>query len=176
MDPSNYQTGSQKPIFWFEFLDLTDQDSYKAYMQAIQTSHVDLHWFKFGDELAVREGKKAGMNKIGIWADEHEPVRIRDDKSDNFLGIHKAPCMIMLPKKEKIENHQADYNACEIIAKDIISKLLKDYTDGIVATEVSEYQFGKAEINFDGNDYIGCRLDIQWLAPVDVTYKAEKWQ
>lgn len=157
-------------------LTLTHQDSYKHYMQLLADRHVDLHWFKFGDEEAVREDDRTAMKEFGLWADEHEPVRLRDDLSDNYLGQYKAPIIVMKPRPERIALHQAIYDQAEPIVKDIISKLITDYHAGSIATSVSEYQFGKAEFEEEGTRFIGCRLDISWIAPVDITYRHEKWQ
>lgn len=162
---------------------LTDEQSYKDYFQALATSHVDITGFKFGDEEELNVAAKTGFpppsggieGGLTLWADRHRPVELRDDRSDNYLGERTATLMVMGVDPEVYEDQHALYLECESIVTDFISKLLKDYNEGLISTLFSRYKWGEGEIELSSTAYRGCRLDITWQSPVDLTYNEAKW-
>ncbi len=157
-------------------LNLTNEDSYKSYFEAIATQHVSLTQFKFGDEDVIRTAAKTGLQEKTLWADRHQPTEIRDERFDNFLGERQATIMVMSPDKEKHADQQALYNTCEAIVTDIISRILKDFNDGLLSTQFSRYKYGEGEIELGSTRYRGCRLDLFWEAPVELEYAELNWE
>lgn len=155
---------------------LTDQDSYKNYMNAVAASHVDLNWFKFGDEEDIKLTGNADMNSLGLWADEQKPVGIEGAQHDNFMAQYEAPLFIMTPQRPKVEDRQTDYHICEGIARDILSKMIADYQAGIINSNFNRCKWGEVIMTFGANKYTACRLDIHWAESADLTLNQAKWQ
>lgn len=156
-------------------LNLTDEQSYKNYFQTVATSHVDITGYKFGDEEELAVSAKTGLSSIVLWADRHRPVELMDNRSDNYLGNRTATIMIMGVDPELHADQQALYTQCEGIVRDIMSKLLRDYNAGDLACQFSKFKFGEGEVELGSTRYRGCRLDITWLSPIDLSYNNNKW-
>lgn len=156
-------------------LNLTNEDSYKSYFEAIATQHISITQFKFGDEDVIRTAAKTGLQEKTLWADRHQPTEIRDERFDNYLGERQATIMVMSPDKEKYADQQVIFNTCEVIITDIISRILKDFNAGLLSTQFNRYKYGEGEIELGSTRYRGCRLDLFWEAPVDLGYNEDKW-
>lgn len=158
-------------------LNLTDPASIKTYFSALATSHVDIDSFKYGNEKIIQAGVRTEIKGTVLWCDHPEPVTIRNQQADNYLGQYKATFVIM-SKQPKLESDRDTHLAAmEAIARQIIAKMIVDYSNSELAIDINQYNFGIMADHMEGaNAFAGIRVDYHWQAPVDITYNEAKWQ
>jgi len=157
--------------------DLTDFQSYQDYFKAIAESHISLGagTYLFGDDdVATNEGKVWKGKKL--WLEPYQPATIQDQLSDNYLQEKKGSLWIGgAPASQKFQARFDFFKECEIIVKDVISKMLKDRSEELLITRLTSYRFGMGEFNFSATNMVGCRLDFSFLDPSGFPYDVDKW-
>ena len=145
------------------------------YFNAIATSHVDITGFKFGDKDVVASSSRSNLTTCELWLQEYEPVNVLDNYSDNHLGQVQSSLTIMKVKPELWEDQRTIIDETEVIAKQIISKMLKDFNEGLQLIILNRYKYGQADLDLGATKYMGCRLDFVILRPERLVYDELKW-
>jgi hypothetical protein len=156
--------------------DLTDFQSYQDYFEAIATSHIAMDGFMFGDEdIAINKGRVWKGKQL--WLEPWQPVKINDQKSDNYLKEKKGSLWVGgAPPSAKFQDRLDYFRACEIIVEDIIAKMLKDRTEELLITQLTTYTYGMGEFTFSSTPMMGCRFDFIYQDPSGFPYDETKWQ
>jgi len=158
-------------------LQLTDFNSYKAYFEGLAVSHVDIKESVFGDTEVLLNKVKAGFQTPFIFIERYKPPIILDQNSDNYLSSKIFSVVVYTtPSSEKFSDQDAAYSTCESIALDLISKLLKDYNEGLIVCSFKNFKYGEVEPPMGGNKYVGCRLELNYSNPEGLAYNPAKWQ
>jgi hypothetical protein len=157
--------------------DLTDFQSYQDYFSAIATNHKQINGFLFGDDDIANNAAKSWPSKTKkLWLEPWPPVETIDNQSDNKLLRKKGALWVGgSPPSQTFQAREDHYKACEIIVKDIISKLEKDNTEFNLLIEGASYKFGKATYEVSATKLLGCRLDFSFLDPSGFPYIEENW-
>lgn len=156
-------------------INLNDFDSYKAYFETIATEHTDLDGFLFGDsEVQVNEGKS--WNGRMLLLEPWLPATIEDQKSDNYLQRKQGSLFIGgVAVSEAFTDEYNYFRDCEVVAKDIISRMLKEVNEGTIITSITTWKIGMGELILGATKITGCRLDFFFLDPSGFPYNAAKW-
>lgn len=149
---------------------------YYNYFSGIATSHVDINGFKFGEKEVMQCGARSDLTLPILWAESYDPVRILDNKSDNHTGQLSCVIYILDNKPEAWADQRTKYEAMEVIAKQILAKILKDFNDGALQADLNGYRYGWVEPVFGSTPAIGVRMDLSFLRPERLVYNAAKWQ
>lgn len=162
---------------------LTNLSSYRAYFQAIATSHVDIDGFKFGDKDVVRNDNRSDMPAKVLWAHPYERTRYGDRFSDN---VHKYKvariAYLVVPASEKFDDEHAAYDTCELVIEQIMSRLIQDKRGKDVAgdwqmivTDINTWSTTPVEMKIGSTRYVGCSLEVTFQDPTNLSYNALKW-
>lgn len=146
------------------------------YFAAIAASHVDIAGFRFGDKEVVQCASRSTLPPVTLWVENYEPVTIQDSRSDNFNGDIRFTMAIMAPMPGAWADQRTLYSALEVIAKDIISKMLKDWNDGLMQAQINGWKYGWAEISLGATSMLSCRMDLSILRPERLVYNELKWE
>lgn len=158
-------------------IQIVDYDSLKQYFSNVATAHLDINSFHFGDSETFMNAVKSNMDVPVIWLDIHDPVTVIDNLSDNFMGEKKTSIYIIdVAIDDKYTSRQAKYVELEAIAKDVISRILRDWNNGDLFTKFSNYVYGPMSDIKGAVRYIGCRIDLNFQVPLRLAYNEAKWQ
>ena len=162
---------------------LTNLASYKAYFQAIATSHVDIDGFKWGDKDVIRNDNRSDMASKVLWATPYERANYGDKFSDN---VHKRKiarvAYLTLANSELFADEDAAFDACEAVIEQIIAKIYKDKRGEEVAgdwtmiiTEINSFSSGPVEMKIGSTKYIGWELQMTFGDNTNLEYNPAKW-
>lgn len=163
-------------------LRLTTYEDYIAYFQALAGSHNDIASFFTGDMDRFMNEIKSNLTLRVLWLEPYQPVRILDNLSDNHMG--QVNCSMVVygqAASEKFADRRTEYSNCEVIVKDIMSRMLRDYnndydSDFLMMQGLQGFAYGEAESIYGSTRLVGCRLDFNYLRPERLVYNSGKWQ
>jgi len=157
-------------------LNLYDYTTLKQYFATLATSHVDIVGFKFGDIDVIINDLKSDFPLPLLWLQPPGASSVLDPLSDNHTGNLKTAFYIFdRATEETFALRQAKYVTLEGIAKDILSKMLQDWTAGIINTRFADVVFGPVEDIKGATCLMGCRVDISFQVPMRLIYNELKW-
>jgi len=156
---------------------LTNYNEYRAYFEAIASAHTLIQGFVFGDDEVFDSLLKKGHDLPVLWLQEYEPARVEDPFADNVMERKLGSLVIYnKPADDTFEARHTATDATEEIVLDIISKLRKDYVEGVVIIPFDNMTYGLAEDFYRGGvRYVGTRLEFEFMDPVDIGYDAARW-
>jgi len=164
-------------------LNLTSLATYKAYFAAIATSHVAIDAFKWGDREVVQNDNRSNMLPRLLWAQPYEAARYQDGGSDNIVKVKDARvAYMMVATSEKFSDMDADFEACEQVIEDIISRMVKDKrgadVDGVwemIAVDLGGITTGPVEHILGSTRYIGWEMKVPFYDNTNLGYDESKW-
>lgn len=162
-------------------MNFSDEQAFKAYFEALATSHMDIDQFIFG---TVDEASKQVKNITGtiLWLDHYRPIRAAGQK-DTHAGKLTAEFTVMQPGSERTlttEALDALLKACEDIVQQVFAKILYDHDQTIGPGAHPDYpslQFGRMEGSLlAGTEFEGTAAQIDFFIPLKLDYNPDKWQ
>lgn len=147
--------------------------AYKTYFEAIATAHTAINDFIFDNgREEVIDRLRSNIAYPVMWLDAYSN-RLNDNKGDQLLGSKTGSLVVMQrPTPDRDANDiEAD---CEQIIVDIISRIRKDWQEGIVHVQFSNFNYAPIQPMFVDALH-GVRLEFVILDPVNLTYNTEKW-
>ena len=159
---------------------LHDNASYQTYFAGLQASHIDLGLFLFGSYDLVAEKLKSQPleGKKVLWLEFYEPFEINDNRDNIYSTKRGTLYVIGKPLNVEYANIELEYNACEEVIRDILSKIKKDIVSGTVYANIDRYKIGRidnSELVIGSVAYAGARLDFHYQHSYDLTYNPAKW-
>jgi len=162
---------------------LTNLATYKAYFQAIATTNIAINGYKWGDRDVVVNANRANLEDNFLWVQPYENVDYEDSISDNILKRKQATIAffkVSAGKEYALED--ADFEYCESIADQILSKILRDKTGSLIAsvwtmiaTDIGSVKGAPVETMIGSTVYRGWELKITFMDNTGVSYDASKW-
>lgn len=162
---------------------LSNLASFKAYFAAIALAHKEIAGFKWGDADVIRNDTRSGMPATFLWAQRYDNVRYTAVHNDNKQKIKQARIAFMkVRESEKFTDEDADFEFCEGVVEDIITKLDVDKRGALVegawemiVANISSITTGPVEKLIGSTRYIGWELRIDILDNTNLAYDADKW-
>ena len=162
-------------------MNLNSEDNYKSYFESLATSHVDVAYFRFGDEKDKSVEQRSGMQGgLMLWLDYYPPIQLAG-QADNFLGEIVADFTVMQAvsdKKESREEQQVKYLACEEIMQQLLARIACDYQNDVL-TNLPIYnrsRFGRiVDTQYGATTYTGCTAELPFYVPLKMEYDPTKW-
>ncbi len=162
-------------------MNLNSEDNYKAYFEAIATRHIDINYFRFGDDKDKQVDQRSGARSgIVLWLDYYPPVQLAGEQ-DNFLGTIIADITIMQAMSDKADSlatRQAKYLACEDIMQQLFAKIALDYQEDTLENQPlwTRSRFGRmTDFTFGATLYAGCTGEITFNVPLKMEHNPTKW-
>ncbi len=155
--------------------DLTDPDSYQEYFLDICTRNKKLgeNQFLFGDiEVGQNEASVWKGKKMWVWPTMRGKLTDFDNyflKRDGSVWIGGAP------KSKKFSDEQDCYNESEAIAKQVLSKMIKDKTQDKITTDFTSYILQRSDMMLGATKFIGCEIVFTWNDPGGLEYSDDDW-
>lgn len=164
-------------------LRLTNLASYKAYFQAIASSHVDIDGFKWGNKDVIKNDSRSDLVARFLWATPYENARYTDKSSDNVNKIKVARVAYMIvPESELYADEDLAFDACEAVIEQIIAKIMKDKAGQdvagvwtMLATDPSSWTTGPVEKKLGSTKFIGWEMRINFIDNTSLEYDPSKW-
>lgn len=154
--------------------DLTDLSNYQTYFDQLATKHKLIDSFSYGDqeeqnqEVITWEGTK-------LWLWPYGPVRIVDNQADNYMQQKEGSLFIGGPEPEEYADRDAYFLQCELIAKGIISRMIKDRYEEVLVTRINGWSFDRAE-SVLSTKMIGVELKFFFDDPTGFEYDENEWE
>jgi len=162
-------------------MNFNTEAAYKAYFEAIATSHNDIDAFMFGDEYVITTGQPSNMSEgVTMWLDYYRPITIAGS-TENCNGNNNTDSTTMQPtsdRKETTSEQQAVYKSCEDIVQQIFAKIAMDFQTEVLDNEAqwSAGQFGRMqESMFAGTMYRGAAAELAFHYALNMEYDNTKW-
>lgn len=169
-------------------LNLSNLASFKAYFNAIATSHVDITGYKWGNKDVVKNDNRSNITASFLWAQPFDNVRYSDNRSDNIVKTKQARVAYMkVRESEKFADEDEDFQFCEGVIEQIIAKMLVDKTGSMQETSPGVNEWVMIAFNSNGmstgpvekiigsTKYIGWELRIDIIDNTNLAYNAAKW-
>jgi hypothetical protein len=154
--------------------DLTDFDSYKEYFELISEEHLQIDGFAYGDQDVQNNEIRTWKGKR-LWLWPYGPVRIEDNRSDNYLQRKEGSLFIGgAAPSAKYEDEDVFLNDCEAIVKSLISRILKDLYEQKIVTRLNGYSFERVVLT-GSTRMIGCELKFFFYDPSGFEYDESQW-
>jgi len=162
---------------------LTNLAAYRAYFQAIATSHVDIDGYKWGDADVVRNDNRSDITSRFLWAMPYNNSRYGDKYSDNVHKTKQARVAYMIvPDSEKFSDEDTAFDFCEAVIEQIMAKLLLDKrgkdvagTWEMILSDINSWTGGPVEKTIGSTKYIGWELQINFMDNTNLSYDDSKW-
>ncbi len=157
----------------FDFI--TDPATYKTYFETIATEHVDIDGFIYGDD-DVQKNEIRTWDGIKLWLEDPSRIKPIGPNIDNLLKEKRCSLWVGgSPPSASFEDIQTFYNQCQTIIEDIISRVLRDRQNQDLVTEVTSYEYGRADYNLS-TQMVGCRWDFSYHDPSGYPFNEDKWE
>lgn len=156
-------------------LQLNNKESYISYFQSIADSHTEINDFHFGEVDIIQNNLKSDVIYPVLWLEPYAEIRVRDAKSDNFLGVRACSLTILgKPESESFEDIDSFEAFCENVIIDILSKLLRDFNNNDVLTDINGYIISRIRPTFSDHLF-GAHLEFNYVSPLKLIYNSDKW-
>jgi hypothetical protein len=154
---------------------LSNFENYKTYFETVATESVHIAGFMFGDtEIGQKEA--ASWEGLKLWAWPANKGRITDQLSDNYILGREASLWIGGPCSSELHaDEDAYYNNCEVIAKKVISRMIKDKYEGLLSISFSGVQIQRADMYPSSTKMIGCEIIFTIHDPDGFEYNEDDW-
>lgn len=155
---------------------LSDAASYKAYFLAIATSNklLGANQYLYGD-IEIGQTDAADWHGKKLWAWPAQRAR-GAGQNDNYFLTRDGTIWIGGPcVSEKFSDEDDFYFACEAIMKQILSKLIKDFTDAGMSTNFRGYTLQRSDMQISATKFIGCELLFSFDDPDDFEFDENDW-
>ncbi len=157
---------------------LTDYESTKTYYEGLCQAHKLTDRLIFGDLNEMENAVKASTKGVSVWLEPWEKTKAGDkNQSNNFLG-EKSYTLEFLAKADtdKFTDEHQKYIMLEGIARDFMSKLIKDRNARVICINLTSYEYGRGDDRlFGATKYISCILQVNHFATEDTEYKTANW-
>jgi len=159
-------------------IDLTNFDEYVSYFSGLAASHTDVSSFFIGEMEHFQNEIKSNLQPRVLWLEPYQPVTVQDAISDNHLGqVNCSMVVYGVAESEAFADSRTEYKNCEAVVKDIMSRMLKDYNEGIIMLRsLQGWTYGQAEDIVGSTRLVGCRFDWNYMRPERLAYNVAKWQ
>lgn len=159
-------------------IELSDNQQYQDYFEAIANAHVGLDPtkpFLYGDlEVGMNEARHWATKKL--WLDPPEIGQMLDQGADNLMM--QWPCSLFVggaAGSGKFADEDNYYRACLQIVRDIIGRIRRDYIAHEVVFDFSSIRLGRAEMMLGSTKIIGCRMEFSYKDPTTFPFDEAKW-
>lgn len=157
-------------------LTLTTISTLKTYFNALSISNVDIDELKFGNDEVIKTANRSDLQPRPLWVQPYEDFSLEDNLADNILITKQITLTYFkVPATESFADLEAAKEACEIVMKQVIAKLLKDKRDILFVTQVSNWRGKTGDYTIGGTHYCGCELTMQIKDNAGLIYDAAKW-
>lgn len=159
--------------------DLSDAKSYKEYFRSIAAKNKLLAAesaspFLYGDieigqsEAAIWKGRK-------LWAWPANQAR-GSGQNDNYFLSREGTIWIGGPcNSEKFEDEDEYYFATERIMKQVLSRIIMDFSESRLAPGFLTSAIQRSDMNISATKFIGCELTFTFADPDGFEYNEDEW-
>lgn len=155
--------------------DLSDAESYKLYWETIATKNklLGADKYLYGDmEIGQHEAARWKGRKLWAWP----ATRLRGSlPPDNYFFNREGTVWIGGPSPAKFEEQDTYYFECEKLAKQVLSKVLADYTDAKLAINFITVVLDRSDMIIGATKFIGCEIMFTFSDPNDLEYDENDW-
>lgn len=165
-------------------LRLTNLLSLKNYLADIASQHVSILGFKWGEITVIKNDNRSDISENFLWGMPYENARYSDLFSDNTVK-NKVARICYLEKKNstKFSEMDAQFDDCEAIIEDIISRILRDKKGEavgsawqMIATSINSFKTSPVTHTIGSTVYIGWDLEISFQDNTNLSFNPEKWK
>lgn len=158
-------------------LTLYDWQSLRDYFGLLATEHVNVRDYGAGDPARLMDRAKSDLSLPVMWlAGPEPPVRVLDNRSDNPIGVMRLTLYVYgQATSEKYSDEDTTYKAMELIVRQVMARMWKEKGEGKVAVDFANWGYGMAEDVIGAVRMVGCRLDLEVMTPLRLTYSADIW-
>lgn len=164
-------------------LRLTNLASFRAYFQALADSHTDITGFRWGNMDVVKNDNRSDLPDNFLWAQPYETVKYLDKHSDNVMKRKVARIAFMkVRESERFADEEADYELCEEIIDDIVTRIMRDKRGELVGNEwqmlladLNTAKGSPVQVTIGSTRYIGWDLEIEIHDNKNLLYNPAKW-
>jgi hypothetical protein len=156
--------------------DLTDFLAYKAYWQKIAKEHKLIGEANYiHGELEVGQSEASDWKGKKLWA--WPAARGRgNDPGDNLSLTREGSIWVGgVSDSEKYADEDTFYASCELIMKQILSKINKDQADQLLATQFNSHVVQRSDMDLSGTRFIGCELVFTYMDFDGFEYNEDHW-
>lgn len=154
---------------------LTDAESYKAYFAAVAASNKLVDNYLHG-QIEVAQEEASVWQGTYLWAWPAERAN-GSGQNDNYFFTREGTIWIGGPCASELHADQDTfYFNMEKIAKQVVSKLIRDFTQAGIVTNFLSYKLQRADMKLSATDMIGCELTFTFADPDDLEYNENDWQ
>ena len=156
--------------------DLTDYASYKAYFLKLATENklLGATQFLFGD-VEVGQSEASEWKNKKLWAWPAESGRMEGEISDNFHLNREGSLWLGGPAPDKFADRDTYYNECEVIMKQLITRIIDDRQNDLLATEFINSQLKRQDMMLSATPYIGCEFTFTFRDFSGFIYDEDEW-
>ena len=157
-------------------LDLTDFESYKAYFTLLATENKKLgaDKFLFGD-VEVGQAQASEWVEKKLWCWPAERSRMEGAESDNFHLNREGSLWVGGPQPELFADRDAYYNECEVIMKQIVSRMMFDRANDLIAIDIINSQINRQDMIPAATPFIGCEFTFTFRDFSGFEYDEDHW-
>lgn len=153
--------------------DLNNFSSFDQYFASIAQKNKQLSGYIFGD-VEVGQGESAEWKGKKLWAWPPTTGTLTTD--DNYFLKRRGTLWIGgAPASEKQQDQDLFYQQCEVIAKQIVSKMILDKVNAAISCDFSRFTFDRGDMFFGSTKFIGCELNIWFDDPDGFEYNENDW-
>lgn len=165
-------------------LKLTNLQAYRAYFADIATQHKEIAGYKWGSDEVMKNDNRSDMAASVLWALPYDGVRYNDSFSDNITKTKKATVSFLQARDSEVfADEEAQYDACETIAEQIIARILRDKRGvdvagewHMLATRINTFTLKPVIHTFGSTPYIGWEISLEFLDNANLAFDASKWE
>jgi hypothetical protein len=157
---------------------LSDYESAKTYFEGLVQAHKLTNELVFGYLDQIEKKVKGSTKGVTVWLEPWDKTNVGDPrKSNNFLAEKKYGITFMAKSPtDKFDDEHATYIMLEGIARDFMSKVIKDSLTHIVRINLNNWDYGRTEdVTMGSTKYVACLLNLNHYHPEDTEYKPDNW-
>lgn len=163
---------------------ITKLSTYRAYAQALATESIDIDDFIWGDEEVAQTRNRSSVASKFLWALPYEEVSYADSgPSDNIIKRKQARMSYLQARNSELfGDEDAQLDACEDVAEQIIARILRDKRGQeiagvwtLLATRIESFKLRPVEVMLGSTKYIGFEISFEVLDNANTAYNAAKW-
>lgn len=159
--------------------DLSDLATYKQYFKTIAESNNLLlqegtDQYLYGDiEIGINEA--ASWKGKKLWAMPAHRARGAGE-NDNYYFRREGTIWVGGPAPDKFEEQDTYYEACQTIIKQIISKMIADFTNSKLSFHLNTSTIERTLLTLSATHIVGCEFTFFFDDPDDIEFNQEQWQ